>query len=88
LASLLVEENISTINLGVWSQFEEIKLISAVEIYGENNWKKCSNFIQTRTSKQSRDKWFTNLQPYLNKAVFEEWEDQVIIAQHQLIGNK
>jgi hypothetical protein len=88
LASILVEEIIPTFNLGVWSQDEEKNLITAVEIYGNSNWKKCSNFIKTRTSKQCRDKWFTNLQPDLNKTVFEEWEDQVIIVQHQIIGNK
>jgi hypothetical protein len=64
------------------------KLICAVEIYGNKNLKKCSNFIQTSTPKQCRDKWFDDFQPHLNKAIFEEWVNQIILVQHQIIVNK
>jgi hypothetical protein len=88
LALLLVELIIPNPNLGVWSEDEEKKLISSVEVYGTRNWKKCSNFMKTRTAKQCRDKWFTTLQPDLKKSAFEEWEDQVIINQRKIHGNK
>jgi hypothetical protein len=85
---LLVEEFSPQTIVGVWSQEETKKLLLAIQIYGNNNWKKCSNFIQSRTSKQCRDKWFTCLQPGLNKAAFQEWEDHIILIQHKIIGNK
>jgi hypothetical protein len=75
-------------NFGVWSKEETKKLSDAVEIYGNNNWRKCANFMQTRTPKQCRDKWFENFQPNLNKGPFQEWEDQIVIIQHEIIGNK
>jgi hypothetical protein len=63
-------------------------LTTAVNLYGNNNWKKCSNFIETRSPKQCRDKWSYSRQPDLNKTFFQEWDDQLIIIQHQIIGNK
>jgi hypothetical protein len=48
---------------------------------------KCSNFIKTGTLKQCRDKLLAALQSDLNKNVFEEWEDQIIIHQHRIVRN-
>jgi hypothetical protein len=88
LSSLLINKGSQTISVGVWRQEEAEKLVSAVKIYGNKDWKKCSDFIGSRTPKQCRDKWIDCLQPDIKKTSFQEWEDQLIIIQHQIIGNK
>jgi hypothetical protein len=88
LAFLLVDEFPQPMHIGIWTQNETEKLVSAVKIYGSNHCEKCSDFIGTRTPKQCRDKWLYSFQPDLNKSAFQDWEDRIIIHLQKLIGNR
>jgi hypothetical protein len=57
LQNLLISSEILKINKGAWSMKEIKNLLEAVNFFGENNWKKCSLYVKTRTSKQCRDKY-------------------------------
>jgi hypothetical protein len=85
---LLIDEKDQKINIGIWTKEETHKLISATVMDGKMDWKKCSDFIGTRTARQCRDKWSYSLQPDEKKTGFEKWEDQTIIKMQQLLGNK
>jgi hypothetical protein len=66
LSFLLSNEYSLKCKIGKWPQEEIDKLIYSVNLYGNNNWRKYSDFIETRSPKQCRDKWIYSLQSDLN----------------------
>lgn len=76
------------INRGGWSKKEDELLQKAVEKFGNYHWTQCAFFVSSRTAKQCRDRWCNHLRPDLDKSFFEKWEDELIIKQHDLQGNK
>jgi hypothetical protein len=73
---------------GAWTQTEDEQLKIGVEKYGMNKWSHCASLVPTRSAKQCRDRYCNHLRPNLNKDLFEEWEDELIIKQHKIQGNR
>jgi hypothetical protein len=73
---------------GKWSKEEDERLFNATQLFGEKNWSGCSKFVQTRTAKQCRDRWFHGLNPIFKNVNFDPTEDEIIITQRNIYGNK
>jgi hypothetical protein len=71
-----------------WTLEEDRLLGDAVSRYGPKNWKKIASQVPNRTSRQCRDRWIEYLDPTLRHGDWTEEEDQLLIEQRQLLGNK
>ncbi|EAY04124.1 Myb-like DNA-binding domain containing protein [Trichomonas vaginalis G3] len=65
---------------------EDNALRVLVEKFGESNWDLISNMIQTRNSRQCRDRWEYYLAPKLNKNPWSEEEDKKLIHLIRTVG--
>lgn len=72
---------------GNWSQEEDNKICSLVEIIGKS-WSKISKIIGTRNGKQIRDRYINVLDPSMKKGKFSELEDRLLIELYFKIGPK
>jgi hypothetical protein len=88
IQALNFESEEKKFNRGAWTQAEDEQLRIGVEKYGINKWSHCASFVPTRSAKQCRDRYCNHLRPNLNKDLFEEWEDEIIIKQHKIQGNR
>jgi hypothetical protein len=66
---------------------EDEKLREAVKKFGTHRWLYCADYVQTISLTQCRDRWVNHIDSTLNKSQFEEWEDELIVNQHELYGN-
>ena len=73
---------------GNWSKFEDYLLTNAVMTYGINKWDTVAKEIPGRSSTQCRERWLYRISPGLKKTPFEPWEDDLIITERKLIGNR
>ncbi|EAX90010.1 Myb-like DNA-binding domain containing protein [Trichomonas vaginalis G3] len=71
-----------------WSKEEDALLIRLVAENGTNRWSFVANKIHGRTSKQCRERWFTNLSPDINCKPWTAEEDTTLIQLHSQLGNK
>jgi len=72
---------------GPWTAEEDQKLISWVNKEGPTKWAQCSNFIQGRSGKQCRERWFNNLNPDVKKGNWTKEEDELIFDLYQKHGS-
>lgn len=72
---------------GPWTPDEDQKLIIWVNTEGPTKWAQCSAFIQGRSGKQCRERWFNNLDPGLKKGGWTEEEDEMIFEYYQQYGS-
>ncbi|KAF8021999.1 hypothetical protein BT93_G2204 [Corymbia citriodora subsp. variegata] len=63
-------------------------LTRLVAAFGPGNWNAMSAMIPGRTGKSCRFRWFNHLDPSVKHGSFLEEEDQIILAAHQIYGNK
>ncbi|OHT10435.1 DNA-binding protein eta2 [Tritrichomonas foetus] len=71
-----------------WTSEEDRKLTAAVEQFGTDSWIKISQHVPGRNSKQCRERWMGQLAPSIKKSSWTAEEDQILIKQHSVIGNK
>lgn len=71
-----------------WTPEEDQKLIDAVNLYGTDSWIRVAMQVPGRNSKQCRERWMGQLSPKIVKTNWTLEEDQILIQQHQAIGNK
>jgi hypothetical protein len=71
-----------------WQESEDELLLDTIWRYGAENWKQIANEVPGRTAKQCRERWIEQLDPILKHDDWTEEEDQLLIEQHQLLGNK
>jgi hypothetical protein len=72
---------------GSWTPHEDELLKAAVQRLGTSHWDAISSVVKGRTATQCRERWLFRLSPGLKKAPFEKWEDELIIAQREKMGN-
>ena len=63
---------------GPWSQHEDRSLLDLVQTQGAHNWVRISQFIQTRSPKQCRERYHQNLKPSLCHDPISPEEGEVI----------
>jgi hypothetical protein len=71
-----------------WQEEEDNLLRNMVEQNGPQNWKQIAAEVPGRTAKQCRERWIEQLDPTLKHGDWTEEEDQLLIEQHQLWGNR
>ena len=72
---------------GPWTDEENNKLKTWVEMYGAKKWSRCSDFIQGRSGKQCREHWVNKLDPELKKGNWTTEEDEKIFQLYQVHGS-
>ena len=71
-----------------WTPEEDRKLLDAVAQIGTDSWIRVSQRVPGRNSKQCRERWMGQLSPDIVKTSWSPEEDEILIKQHSLIGNK
>lgn len=67
---------------GPWTYHEDKLLLDAMASFsGHICWEKLSKRIPGRSAKQCRERWQFRLHPDVNKAPFQQWEDDIIIQE-------
>ncbi|KAI3896114.1 hypothetical protein MKX03_020084 [Papaver bracteatum] len=73
---------------GSWSQAEDTKLKTLVELHGARNWSLISSGIPNRSGKSCRLRWCNQLSPAVQHMPFTPAEDEIIVKAHASHGNK
>ncbi|KAI3934563.1 hypothetical protein MKW92_023432 [Papaver armeniacum] len=73
---------------GSWSQEEDTKLKTLVELHGARNWSLISSGIPNRLGKSCRLRWCNQLSPAVQHMPFTPAEDEIIVKAHASHGNK
>lgn len=71
-----------------WTYDEDVRLIEAVDKFGTDSWIRISQFVPGRNSKQCRERWMGQLAPTIRKDSWSHEEDEILMHQHDIIGNK
>ncbi|CAL9136524.1 unnamed protein product [Musa textilis] len=71
-----------------WMPAEDEKLKALVTKYGPHNWNAIAEKLQGRSGKSCRLRWFNQLDPRINKKPFTKDEDELLLAAHQVYGNR
>jgi hypothetical protein len=69
-----------------WSQAEDKKLLTALQGQEDVAWEAVAARVG-HTAKQCRERWLVKLNPDVRRSHFEKWEDELIRAERQRIGN-
>jgi len=72
---------------GSWTKEEDEKVLELVKLYGCKRWSFIASFLEGRLGKQCRERWYNHLNPNINKKAWTAEEDQIIISQHERLGN-
>ena len=70
-----------------WSKFEDRSVLELVDKYG-SNWTLISTYLQGRTSKQIRERYYNKLDQNINRNKFTEEDDLKILNKWKEIGPK
>ncbi|KAF5457850.1 hypothetical protein F2P56_021927 [Juglans regia] len=73
---------------GHWRPAEDQKLQQLVQHYGPQNWNFIAEHLEGRSGKSCRLRWYNQLDPNINKKPFTEEEEQRLLADHRIYGNK
>jgi hypothetical protein len=73
---------------GAWSPEEDARIIDLVQKLGEKSWSRLATFLEGRTGKQCRERWFHHLAPGVNKAPWTEEEERILREKHAEFGNR
>ncbi|CAL9167169.1 unnamed protein product [Musa hybrid cultivar] len=71
-----------------WMPAEDEKLKVLVTKYGPHNWNAIAEKLQGRSGKSCRLRWFNQLDPRINRKPFTKDEDQLLLAAHEIYGNR
>jgi hypothetical protein len=72
---------------GAWTPQEDVLLTTAVAQLGPRRWVAIAKFVQSRTPKQCRERWFDRIAPGIRREPFEPWEDAIIRESQGEMGN-
>jgi hypothetical protein len=72
---------------GAWTSQEDTLLATAVSRLGPRKWVAIAKFVQSRSPKQCRERWFDRLAPGIRREPFEPWEDAIIRESQGELGN-
>ncbi|XP_064940562.1 transcription factor MYB54-like [Musa acuminata AAA Group] len=67
---------------------EDETLKALVTKYGPHNWNAIAEKLQGRSGKSCRLRWFNQLDPRINRKPFTKDEDQLLLAAHEIYGNR
>ncbi|KAJ1648927.1 hypothetical protein IWQ61_009825 [Dispira simplex] len=73
------------IRRGRWAPEEDEALLTAVDIYGEGNWRQVQHYVQSRTDVQCRERYCNVLHPRINQGPWTKEEDLqllLLVQQH------
>jgi len=73
---------------GAWTIEEDNFIIKWVTEKGAKNWSVLASNLPGRIGKQCRERWVNSLDPTLEKKPWSKEEDDILISQHALLGNK
>lgn len=73
---------------GPWTAEEDRIVVEMVEKYGPKNWSKVASALSGRIGKQCRERWHNHLNPHIKRAKWTAEEDEIILREHDRIGNK
>jgi hypothetical protein len=73
---------------GAWSAEEDARIVELVRQIGEKSWSRLATFLEGRTGKQCRERWFHHLAPGVNKSPWTEEEEQILREKHAEFGNR
>jgi myb proto-oncogene protein len=76
-----------------WTKEEDAQLVRLVETHGHQGngtkWSKIASLLlYTRTGKQCRERWHNHLRPDIKRGPWTETEERLLIAAHELFGNR
>lgn len=74
-----------TLKRGPWSPAEDVKLHLAVSAYG-NSWVDVAAMMEGRSNEQCRDRWNERLDPKINREVWTEEEDMMLMDAVKELG--
>ncbi|KAJ1974156.1 hypothetical protein H4R34_004821 [Dimargaris verticillata] len=74
------------IRRGRWDPEEDEALLTAVEIYGEGNWRQVQHYVLSRTDVQCRERYCNVLHPHVNQGPWTEIEDAKLLHNIRAIG--
>ena len=72
---------------GAWTPKEDALLTEAVMKSRPIVWDQVAESVPGRTALQCKERWRYRLDPTVKRARFEKWEDDIIIAERNRIGN-
>jgi hypothetical protein len=72
---------------GLWCPEEDAQLVAVVQA-GGRTWKQVAQLLGGRTSKQCRERWCNHLDPSIKREPFSAAEDDLLLNQHALMGNR
>eukprot|EP01040_Poterioochromonas_malhamensis_P011847 gene11847-12923_t len=73
---------------GPWTPEEDQLVTELVGKYGVKSWSFIARQLKGRLGKQCRERWYNHLNPDINKKPWSQEEDEIIIEEHRLKGNK
>lgn len=73
---------------GPWTQQEDDFLAKLVSINSVKSWSLIARQLQGRMGKQCRERWYNHLNPEVNKSPWTIEEDNIIMKEHDIRGNK
>jgi hypothetical protein len=71
-----------------WTADEDDQLRAAVALCGAESWNRVATFVPTRTGKQCRERWISQVAPAISKEGWLPEEDAVLIRAHSILGNR
>ena len=71
-----------------WTNEEDQKLMSSVQIHGSKNWAVIASFIPGRTARQCHNRWNYTMNPNMNRGEWTEQEDKIILGMFEKHGSK
>jgi hypothetical protein len=73
---------------GPWTEQEDQVVLEMVTKFGAKNWSMIASALSGRIGKQCRERWHNHLNPGIKRAKWTPEEDQIILREHQRVGNK
>lgn len=73
---------------GPWTPEEDAKVVELVKKFGQKKWSLIARELKGRLGKQCRERWYNHLNPDINKGEWTPEEDELIIKNHERLGNK
>ena len=73
---------------GPWSIEQDRKLLEWIKSEGAKHWNQCAEYVNGRTGKQCRERWFNTLNPQIRKGEWTPEEDFIIFESFRIFGSQ
>ncbi|XP_022752255.1 transcription factor CSA-like [Durio zibethinus] len=73
---------------GHWRPAEDEQLLQLVAQFGPKNWNIIAQHLEGRSGKGCRLRWYNQLDPNINKKPFTEEDEEMLLTNHRIQGNK